>query len=172
VTSLHSPTAARAGLSRWLAASVCMLIVLLAGCQTAPKGLTPAQVAVLQEEGFKQTDEGWEFGLSDKVLFETDEAVVKDASKENIERLGRRLQSVGLDRLRLDGHTDNTGSNEHNQQLSLRRAQAVADVLIGAGMPAANVQVRGLGSSKPVADNRSAAGRAENRRVAVVIAAG
>ncbi|WP_233234602.1 OmpA family protein [Bordetella sp. LUAb4] len=148
---------------------VAMSVLLLTACQTVPQGLTPAQIAVLKEEGFNQTDEGWEFGISDKVLFDTDKAVVKPASVANIQRLAGRLLGVGLNRMRLDGHTDNRGSDAHNQQLSLRRAQAVADVVVAAGMPAANVEVRGQGATHPVADNGTAAGRAENRRVAVVI---
>lgn len=148
---------------------IAMTVVLLAACQTVPQGLTPAQIAVLKEEGFTQTDEGWEFGISDKVLFDTDQAVVKPGSVDNIKRLAGRLLGVGLDRMRLDGHTDNRGSDAHNQQLSLRRAQAVADIVVAAGMPAAHVEVRGQGAAHPVADNGSAAGRAENRRVAVVI---
>ncbi|ALM87078.1 hypothetical protein ASB57_18525 [Bordetella sp. N] len=148
---------------------IALSTLLLAACQSVPQGLTPAQVAVLKEEGFSQTDEGWEFGISDKVLFDTDQAVVKPASVDNIKRLASRLLDVGLNRMRLDGHTDNRGSDAHNQQLSERRAQAVADIVIAAGMPAANVLVRGQGAGHPVADNGSAAGRAENRRVAVVI---
>lgn len=143
--------------------------MLLAGCQTVHKGLTPAQIAVLKQEGFKQTDEGWELGLSDKVLFDFDAYAVKPEATDNLQRLARNLLGVGLDRVRLDGHTDNVGAADYNQQLSLRRAQAVADVVTAAGMPAANVQVRGLGSTRPVADNGTAAGRAENRRVAIVI---
>lgn len=146
--------------------------LLLAGCQTVQKGLTPAQIAVLKQEGFKQTDEGWELGLSDKVLFDFDASIVKPEARQNIQRLTGNLLRVGLDRMRLDGHTDNVGAADYNQQLSLRRAQAVADVVTSAGMPAANVGVRGLGATRPVADNGTAAGRAENRRVAIVIAAG
>ncbi|OZI32494.1 hypothetical protein CAL29_25985 [Bordetella genomosp. 10] len=143
--------------------------LLLAACQSVPGGLTPAQIAVLKEEGFTQTDEGWEFGISDKVLFDSDQAAVKPESVANIKRLTGRLLGVGLDRMQLNGHTDNRGSDAYNRQLSLRRAQAVADIVVAAGVPAANVQVHGLGAAHPVADNGSAAGRAENRRVAVVI---
>lgn len=153
---------------RWIALLACAGLV-LAGCQTVQKGLTPAQIAVLKQEGFKQTDEGWELGLSDKVLFDFDAYVVKPEAAQNLQRLTGNLLRVGLDRMRLDGHTDNVGAADYNQQLSLRRAQAVADVVKAAGMPAANVQVRGLGASRPVADNGNAAGRAENRRVAIVI---
>jgi outer membrane protein OmpA-like peptidoglycan-associated protein len=153
---------------RWALWLLCGAL-LLAGCQTVPKGLTPAQIAVLKQEGFQQTDEGWELGLSDKVLFDFDASVVKPEAQSNLDRLSRNLLRVGLDRIRLDGHTDNVGAADYNQQLSLRRAQAVADVVTDAGMPAVNVQVRGLGATRPVADNGTATGRAENRRVAIVI---
>ncbi|MNT91220.1 putative lipoprotein YiaD precursor [compost metagenome] len=58
----------------------------------------------------------------------------------------------------------------YNQQLSERRAQSVARTLISIGMTAQNIQTRGLGSTQPVADNRSSAGRTENRRVSIVVA--
>ncbi len=135
------------------------------------EGPDAAQIAVLKQEGFKQTDEGQELGLSDKVLFDFDAYAVKPEAGENIQRPTRNLMRVGLDRMRLDGHTDNVGAADYNRQLSLRRAQAVADVVTGAGMPAANVGVRGLGATRPVADNGTAEGRAENRRVAIVITA-
>jgi outer membrane protein OmpA-like peptidoglycan-associated protein len=165
----HRPYRKRGIIARWLAA--CLCAALLAGCQSAPPaGLNAAQVSVLINEGFKQTDQGWEFGLSEKVLFDLNTAEVKDASRASIERLARNLLSVGIDRMRLDGHTDNTGAAEYNRMLSLRRAQAVANILVAAGMPAANVQVRGLGDTHPVADNGTAAGRSENRRVTMVLA--
>jgi outer membrane protein OmpA-like peptidoglycan-associated protein len=146
--------------------------LLLAGCQTVPQGLTPAQIAVLKQEGFRQTDEGWELGLSEKVLFDFDASVVKPEARDKLDRLARNLLRVGIDRMRLDGHTDNIGTADYNQRLSLRRAQAVANVVTAAGMPVSNVQARGLGASRPVASNGTAAGRAENRRVAIVITAG
>lgn len=72
--------------------------------------------------------------------------------------------------MRVDGHADASGRAAYNQQLSERRAQSVARTLIGVGMPAQNIQTRGLGSTQPVADNRSAAGRTENRRVSIIVA--
>jgi outer membrane protein OmpA-like peptidoglycan-associated protein len=174
VTRLSHPARSPAFPGAWLRWSLWLLCgsaLLLAGCQTVQKGLTPAQIAVLKQEGFKQTDEGWELGLADKVLFDFDASVIKAEAKDNLERLARNLLHVGIDRMRLDGHTDNVGTADYNQQLSLRRAQAVADVVTAAGIPAANVAVRGLGATRPVADNGTAAGRAENRRVAIVISA-
>lgn len=144
---------------------------LLAGCQSSPKGLTAEQVAVLEQQGFQWTDAGWELGLSGKVLFETDSEEVSTSSQVRISELTRALLGVGIDQLSLEGHTDNVGSPSYNQQLSLRRAQAVAGVMQGAGMLAEKITVRGLGMSKPIADNASAEGRSENRRVAIIVSA-
>ena len=86
-----------------------------------------------------------------------------------VERLGKTLIGVGLNRARVDGHTDSNGEASYNEQLSLKRARSVADVLMSVGMPPANLDIRGRGEAAPIADNGTAAGRAENRRVAIVI---
>lgn len=143
---------------------------MLAGCQTMPSaGLTPAQIAALKAEGFQQTDEGWEFGMADKVLFDTDQFVVRDDAAQVVSRIGRTMASVGLSKARVYGYTDATGSDAYNEQLSKRRAEAVAVVLVAAGVPRAGVEAIGAGKRNPVADNATPAGRAQNRRVAIVI---
>lgn len=144
----------------------------LTGCQTAPqKGLTPAQVAVLKQQGFELTDDGWEFGLSGKVLFGSDVESLNQQSTEIVERIGKALLSVGIERVRVDGHTDASGKETYNQQLSLRRAKSVGKVLTSVGMKEENIQLQGLGSREPVASNDTAAGRTENRRVSIVVSA-
>ena len=145
-------------------------LLALSGCQTAPpKGLSPAQVAVLKQQGFEPTDDGWAFGLSGKVLFGSDIESLNAPSTEIVERIGKALLGVGIDRVRVDGHTDASGKESYNQQLSLRRAKSVATVLTRVGMKEQNIQLRGLGSSQPVASNDTAAGRTENRRVSIVV---
>lgn len=149
-----------------------LAVLALSGCQTAPpKGLSPAQVAVLKQQGFELTDEGWEFGLSGKVLFGSDVESLNPQSTEIVERIGKALLGVGIERVRVDGHTDASGKETYNQQLSLRRAKSVANVLGTVGMKQENIQLQGLGSSEPVASNDTAAGRTENRRVAIVVSA-
>jgi len=144
----------------------------LTGCQTAPqKGLTPAQVAVLKQQGFELTDDGWEFGLSGKVLFGSDVESLNQQSTEIVERIGKALLGVGIERVRVDGHTDASGKETYNQQLSLRRAKSVGKVLTSVGMKEENIQLQGLGSREPVASNDTAAGRTENRRVSIVVSA-
>ncbi|CAH0252180.1 Peptidoglycan-binding protein ArfA [Pseudomonas brassicacearum] len=149
-----------------------MAVLALTGCQTAPqKGLSPAQIAVLKEQGFKLTDEGWAFGLSGKVLFGSDVESLNPASTEIVERIGKALLGAGIERVRIDGHTDASGSQAYNEQLSMRRAVSVSKVLTSVGMREENVQLRGLGSSNPVASNDTVEGRTENRRVAIVVIA-
>ena len=158
--------------ARVLLISLLVAFLALGGCQTAPpKGLSPAQVAVLKQQGFELTDEGWAFGLSGKVLFGSDVETLNQPSTDIVQRIGKALLGVGIERVRVDGHTDTSGKETYNQQLSLRRAKSVAHVLAGVGMKEENVQLRGLGSSEPVASNATAAGRTENRRVSIVVIA-
>ncbi|MFJ2449992.1 OmpA family protein [Pseudomonas sp. NPDC087626] len=157
---------------RFFTLTLFMALLALTGCQTAPqKGLTPAQIAVLKQQGFELTDEGWAFGLSGKVLFGSDVESLNAQSTEIVERIGKALLGVGIDRVRVDGHTDASGKEAYNQQLSMRRAKSVRNVLTRVGMREENVQLRGLGSSVPVASNKTATGRTENRRVAIVVSA-
>ncbi|CNE72675.1 OmpA family protein [Yersinia nurmii] len=146
-------------------------LLLLAGCQNKPQGLTAEQIAALQEQGFKLTDNGWEFGLSDKVLFSSNVGNLNAQGEQTVEKIGHALMDVGINHIRLDGHTDSMGEESYNNQLSYGRASAVADTLSSVGMPKANIEVRGLGKLNPVADNRTAKGRAENRRVAMIVTA-
>ena len=161
---------------RGLAANVLLAVLVamaaaLSGCRTTPpaQGLTPEQVAVLRQEGFTLTDAGWELGRSEKVLFGFDEDVIPPDRIDSILRLARALVGIGIDRVRVDGHTDDIGTADYNQQLSLRRAEAVARVLVTASFERRNIEVRGMGKRRPVADNRTAVGRAENRRASIVV---
>ncbi|MDP9501369.1 OmpA family protein [Pseudomonas protegens] len=151
---------------------VLMALLALTGCQSVPpKGLTPQQIAVLKQEGFELTDEGWAFGLSGKVLFGSDVETLNQASTEIVQRIGKALLSVDIQKVRVDGHTDASGKEAYNVQLSVRRAKSVVKVLTQVGMREENIQLRGLGSSEPVASNRTVAGRTENRRVSIVVIA-
>lgn len=161
-------------LSRYLRfhfACLALMLLALGGCQSVPpKGLTAEQIALLKQEGFRLTDEGWEYGLSGKVLFGSDLDALNTESRSIVERIGKSLLSVDIQRVRVDGHTDASGRDAYNEQLSLRRAKSVANALTAVGMRPENVETRGLGSREPVASNDTRAGRMENRRVAIVVA--
>jgi outer membrane protein OmpA-like peptidoglycan-associated protein len=154
-----------------LMAGLLLVLALLGGCQSAPQkhGLTAAQIAALKEAGFHETDEGWEFGISDKVLFETDKSEIQAGARDVISHVASTLLKVGLSTVRIYGYTDSTGSDAHNERLSQQRANAVTDALVDAGMARDGLTSIGEGKSHPVADNGTAEGRAQNRRVAIVI---
>ncbi|ACY84741.1 OmpA family protein [Edwardsiella piscicida] len=143
---------------------------LLSGCQHQAT-FSPQQIAVLQQQGFTPTPEGWSFGMSEKVLFGNNQATLRPESQAHVAELGHALSQVAILHARLDGYTDNYGTDQYNQQLSLKRADKVADAMASGGMPRANLTTRGMGKSNPIADNATRQGRAENRRVAIVIQA-
>lgn len=121
----------------------------------------------LQDLQAKQTERGMVLTLGD-VLFDTNKATLKAGADQRIDRLATFLEKNPNERLIIEGYTDSTGSEDYNQELSQRRAQAVADVLAGHGIPASRYQVVGKGQAFPVASNATPAGRQQNRRVEVV----
>ena len=116
-------------------------------------------------ENTRRTENGILVDLKSKLLFHSDSAVLKPEAVEQIAKLGDILAKYPDDRIRVQGHTDSTGSVSHNEELSMRRAQAVRDVLVGRGVKPAQMLVEGIGEARPIADNRTSAGRAQNRRV-------
>jgi len=121
----------------------------------------------LQDLQAKQTERGMVLTLGD-VLFDTNKATLKPGADQKIDRLATFLQKNPNERLIIEGYTDSTGSEEYNEELSQRRAQAVANVLAGQGVPASRYQVVGKGQAFPVASNATPAGRQQNRRVEIV----
>ena len=157
----------------WLCCVVAFCSVYLTACQSVPAplqgGLTPAQVAVVQQEGFSLGSEGWLLGFPDRILFQTDHYEITAEKQQPLLSLAQHLRTVDIERLRIQGHTDSTGQPDYNDTLSKNRAQAVANVLQKAGFTARGLSVEGYGATRPVASNTSEEGRASNRRVAVVI---
>jgi outer membrane protein OmpA-like peptidoglycan-associated protein len=115
----------------------------------------------------KKTDRGMVMTLGD-VLFDTDEATLKPGATEIITRLADFLSRNETTRIRVEGHTDSTGDDAYNTELSRRRAQAVADALMTRSIPANRVEVIGRGEGFPVATNDTSAGRQQNRRVEII----
>lgn len=159
-----------------------LLLALLAGlivsaCQTPPPAAVAAPAAaearatVLKSLGFVPQSDNWELSLGVRLLFDSDVDRLTDDGREALHSMARTLREVGIDKIRVEGHTDNIGSARYNQDLSLRRAESVARELELAGMPPRAIQRVGLGFSKPVADNASADGRAQNRRVVLTVRA-
>ena len=144
---------------------------LLAACQSLPppKGFNAAQIAVLQSEGFVESDLGWSLTMSDRLLFAVNESTIHPEQEQRMEKLARNLLSVGIDNARVDGHTDSTGSDAYNLALSQARAQTVAAALTTGGLRFTPEQVVGHGETMPLSDNDTPEGRQDNRRVVVIV---
>ena len=109
--------------------------------------------------------------LNASALFDFDKATLKPEGKASLDAVGDKIQSKGATVVDVDviGHTDSIGTEEYNQQLSLRRATSVKDYIVSKGVDASIIDVSGKGESQPVADNSTKEGRAQNRRVEVRI---
>lgn len=121
----------------------------------------------LKELSAKQTNRGLVVVLQD-VLFDIGKAELKSGAQARIDRLAGVLQNHPERHLLIEGFTDSTGSDELNQSLSEQRAQAVKDALTAKGVDGSRIETRGFGKERPVASNKTAAGRQQNRRVEVV----
>ena len=102
------------------------------------------------------------------LLFAVDSASVSAASQADLRALAANLQQYPS-RVTIIGHTDDTGSEAYNLDLSQRRAQAVGAVLVAAGVPQGIISVTGRGESAPIASNATPEGRTQNRRVEVIL---
>jgi outer membrane protein OmpA-like peptidoglycan-associated protein len=123
------------------------------------------QLEILQA---RPTDRGLVLTLGD-TLFATGRAEIKSGATANLDKLSTFLTEYPDRTAAIEGYTDSIGSEEMNQSLSERRANAVKNYLVGRGVSTARLTTSGRGEGSPVADNESAAGRQQNRRVEVVI---
>ena len=103
------------------------------------------------------------------ILFALDSAAVRSDLRRDLGVVAGNLQAYPNSTISIEGHTDNTGTANYNKILSQRRANAVADILVNNGVPPARLYAVGRGENEPVASNLSATGRAQNRRVEIVI---
>ena len=123
-----------------------------------------AKLAAVKEE-----ERGLVVTLSGSVLFRSAESTLLSSAQVKLDQVANALLAVRARNLIVEGHTDSRGSESYNQGLSQRRADAVRDYLVQKGYPADRIQARGKGKGSPIADNASPEGRANNRRVEIVI---
>lgn len=102
-------------------------------------------------------------------FFDFDKSVLKPEGKAKLDDLTSKLQGMNLEVIIAVGHTDSVGTDTYNQRLSIRRAEAVKGYLVSKGIEANRVYTEGKGEKQPVADNKTAAGRAKNRRVEIEV---
>lgn len=108
----------------------------------------------------------------DNLQFELGKAIIKPESFPSLDVLAQTLKDAPEWKLRITGHTDNTGSTGFNLKLSKARAEAVKAYLVSKGVSADRITTDGLGASKPIASNDTAEGRNANRRVEFLIVKG
>lgn len=117
----------------------------------------------------KEEERGTIITLSGSVLFRSNDSQLLPAALARLDQVAEAL--VARDQnVSVEGYTDSRGSQSSNMNLSQRRAESVRSYLITRGFPTAKIEARGMGPDRPIADNSSAEGRANNRRVEIVIA--
>lgn len=116
----------------------------------------------------RSTNRGLEIVIGG-ALFPTGSSSLTARGRAEVESIAAALRGARMAGLLIDGHTDSTGSEETNRTVSLRRAEAVRAVLVGAGLDPTSITVLASGEGSPIADNATPDGRARNRRVEIVI---
>ncbi|HET7154350.1 MAG TPA: OmpA family protein [Hyphomicrobiaceae bacterium] len=102
-------------------------------------------------------------------FFDFDKAVLKPEGRAKLDDLVGKIQGINLEVIIAVGHTDAVGNDSYNQRLSVRRAEAVKNYLVSKGIEKNRVYTEGKGEKQPVADNKTAEGRAKNRRVEIEV---
>jgi outer membrane protein OmpA-like peptidoglycan-associated protein len=123
-----------------------------------------AEVAKVKEES-----RGMVITLSGSVLFATGKYELLPIARDKLDEVAKAVSDQGYKSILVEGHTDSKGKASDNETLSLKRAESVRTYLVSRGIPSDKIRAAGLGSSRPVADNGTADGRANNRRVELVI---
>ena len=128
----------------------------------APAEAKPATPAPAQPASSKVT-------YAADAFFDFDKSVLKPEGKAKLDDLVGKVKNINLEVIIAVGHTDSVGSDAYNQKLSVRRAEAVKAYLVSKGIEKNRVYTEGKGEKQPVADNKTAAGRAKNRRVEIEV---
>ena len=124
-----------------------------------------AAIAAIKEEA-----RGLVITLSGSILFASNKYALLETAKTKLDQVAEALKAQDGDkRMVVEGHTDSQGSDRINQPLSLNRASAVRDYLVSRGVDSDKITSVGMGSSRPLLDNRNAENRANNRRVEIII---
>jgi outer membrane protein OmpA-like peptidoglycan-associated protein len=135
----------------------------------ADKRAADAQAALAKLAAVKDEPRGMVITLSGSVLFASNQATLLPAARERLDQVCDVLLTTRERNLTVEGYTDSRGSDSLNLDLSQRRADAVRDYIVQRGYGADLIKSRGFGKGSPVADNASSEGRANNRRVEIII---
>lgn len=123
----------------------------------------------LEGANVERVGEGIKITFDSGLLFAVDQSALNDASRSNLTELAATLQKYPDTNILVEGHTDASGSDDHNMELSKQRAASVSDFLAGQGVAGSRLTTVGYGETQPVGDNETVTGKAQNRRVEVAI---
>ena len=142
-----------------------------AECDGALKLAIPARVApkAEAEKPVARTAQALRVTYLSRTLFDFDRAVLKPEGRKAMDQLITKLATVNVEVIIATGHTDSVGSDRYNLELGIRRADAIRNYLVAKGLEPARVYVDSKGEREPVATNKTAKGRGENRRVVVEV---
>lgn len=128
-----------------------------------------AMASLRQIASVREEQRGMVITLSGEVLFATGQSSLLPIAQQRLDQVAQALRDQGVRHLRVEGYTDSRGSATSNQELSQSRAMAVRNYLVSRGIQDAMIEAVGMGPERPVADNSTAEGRANNRRVEIVV---
>ncbi len=123
----------------------------------------------LENAQVERVGEGIKITFNSGILFDVDSAELQYGAKQELDDLAGILKKYNDTEIVVEGHTDATGSEDHNMDLSRRRAESVARYLESLGVDPHRFTIRAYGESQPIATNETAAGRQQNRRVNLAI---
>ncbi|MDN4052515.1 OmpA family protein [Massilia sp. YIM B02763] len=138
-------------------------------CVAPPPPAAPAPQAPAPVTAPAPVPTSEKVSYSADAFFDFDKAVLKPAGQASLDDLVSKLKDINLEVIIAVGHTDSVGTDAYNQKLSVRRAEAVKAYLQGKGVESSRIYTEGKGESQPVADNKTAEGRAKNRRVEIEV---
>ncbi|EYF08758.1 OmpA family protein [Chondromyces apiculatus] len=127
------------------------------------------KLAVASALAVKEEQRGTVITIPSGVLFTSGKYALLPAAQQKLDQVADALKNQDDRKIIVEGHTDSQGTDESNMVLGKNRAQSVRDYLVSRGVPAEMISATGLGESRPVADNNSAEGRANNRRVEIIV---
>jgi outer membrane protein OmpA-like peptidoglycan-associated protein len=135
----------------------------------AEKAAADAQADLAKLAAVKEEARGLVITLSGSVLFASNESTLLPAAQNRLNKVADALLVTKERKLTIEGYTDSQGSSSYNMVLSQKRADVVRTYLISRGYPGELIQARGIGEQSPIANNNTAEGRANNRRVEIVV---
>jgi outer membrane protein OmpA-like peptidoglycan-associated protein len=127
------------------------------------------KLAVAAALAVKEEPRGTVITLPGAVLFPTAKYDLLPGAREKLDQVAEALKNQADHKMIVEGHTDSQGSEASNMELAQRRAQSVRDYLVSRGVPNDIISATGIGQHRPVSDNTTATGRANNRRVEIIV---